>query len=265
MGSCFSSDEEYYDPNNISCFRSSAHSVIKNIVFPAPTYDVPKEELLINYNINFVDDVPYILYLAKNAKKYVVFAHGNGSDIIKMDKYGTELSKMLNINVILFEYPGYSVCDKTPSEQGCYNNLEKIINFMINNMKISKNNIYLVGNSLGTGVVAHYAATHQWLTPIMLISPYKSIASVVINNDSVSCKLVKNTVDMFETIKKLHAIKSPVKILHGDNDNVINISHAKMLYDKVVNKMTPIWYHGIGHNDILWNISDAEWKDFLHN
>lgn len=263
MGNCFSSDEDY-DPNNTSsCFRSSTHLIIKNIVFPAPTYNVSTKTLIIDYGINFVGEVPFILHRMQGATKYIVFAHGNGSDIIKMNAYGKELSKILNINILLFEYPGYSVCSRSSSERGCYDNLEIIVNYLINDMKVSKNNIYLVGNSLGTGVVAHYAATHPWTTPIMLISPYKTIASVVVNDNNTYCRLLKDRVDMFETIKKLNKIKSPVKILHGDTDTVIDISHAKTLYDKVVNKMTPVWYSGIGHNEILWYISTTEWRDFL--
>ena len=104
-----------------------------------------------------------------------------------------------------------------------------------------------MGQSLGTGVTIDFVhRNREWTTPIILVSPYKTIVSVVSDTS------LRSVYDKFETINKINNIKCPVKIFHGDNDNVINISHGKQIYEELNQKVfEPTWLAGIGHNDIL--------------
>ena len=122
-----------------------------------------------------------------------------------------------------------------------------------------KKNIILVGQSLGTGIVAEYVSKNEWTTPIVLISPYKTIASVVTDSS------FKEMVDKFKTIKKLKHISCPVKIIHGQDDNIIHISHGQEIYNKLNEscKMKPLWIPSCGHNDILTKIGSSDWKEVL--
>src|SRR5258705_194298 len=84
-----------------------------------------------------------------------------------------------------------------------------------NNMNIEEKNIILIGQSLGTGIVIDYVSKNKWDSPIILISPYKSIISVVCDSSIVK------PIDKFQSLKKIKSITCPVKIFHGKEDKTI--------------------------------------------
>jgi len=257
--------------SSINCSRKITHPVVNMLVFSPPLIASNgikySETTLEQIECNFIyhDEnkrVPYKLHTYPNATKYILFAHGNATDIIQMSEYCKSLSNVTKSNVMSFEYPGYLCSDEKPTEKGCYENVDIIMNFMLNDARIKKENIFLVGQSLGTGIVIDYASRNDWPTPILVISPYKSIASVVID-DNTSCSSLRTTVDMFESLKKITKVKAPVKIIHGIADTVIGIDHGQALYEKIPVKLPPIWIPNCGHNDILHRITSQIWEDFL--
>uniref|UniRef100_A0A8C2PHG7 Abhydrolase domain containing 17A n=1 Tax=Capra hircus TaxID=9925 RepID=A0A8C2PHG7_CAPHI len=46
------------------------------------------------------------------------------------------------------------------------------------------------------------------------------------------------------------AITSPVLIIHGTEDEVIDFSHGLALYERCPKAVEPLWVEGAGHNDI---------------
>ena len=75
-----------------------------------------------------------------------VFSHGNGADILVMFPYLECLAKNLNINVICYDYIGYGLSkDNDPSEDGCYESLEAVIHYLLEEQQMRPENIYLMG------------------------------------------------------------------------------------------------------------------------
>ena len=58
--------------------------------------------------------------------------------------------------------------------------------------------------------------------------------------------------DAFPSIDKIHRIRSIVLIIHGTEDDVIDVSHGFALYNRVhtPHQIEPLWVDGAGHNDI---------------
>jgi abhydrolase domain-containing protein 17 len=58
--------------------------------------------------------------------------------------------------------------------------------------------------------------------------------------------------DAFPSIDKIHRIKSIILIIHGTEDDVIDVSHGFALYNRIQlqNQIEPLWLDGAGHNDI---------------
>ena len=58
--------------------------------------------------------------------------------------------------------------------------------------------------------------------------------------------------DAFPSIDKIHRIRSIVLIIHGTEDDVIDVSHGFALYNRVhlQHQIEPLWIDGAGHNDI---------------
>ncbi|CAF4979048.1 unnamed protein product, partial [Rotaria sp. Silwood1] len=58
--------------------------------------------------------------------------------------------------------------------------------------------------------------------------------------------------DAFPSIDKIHRIRSIVLIIHGTDDDVIDVSHGFALYNRIhiQHQTDPLWVDGAGHNDI---------------
>lgn len=54
----------------------------------------------------------------------------------------------------------------------------------------------------------------------------------------------------FFSIEKVSKITSPVLIIHGTEDEVIDFSHGLALYERCPKAVEPLWVEGAGHNDI---------------
>ena len=172
-----------------------------------------------------------------------------------------KLVSQLDVDIIAYDYQGYGFSEGTPTEETCYEDLEVVIK----NAKENYDKIYLIGHSIGTGIVAHHISINDWITPVMLISPYKSIISIV--TDKMSC-YIRNLVyifDIFSTIDKIKNSKCKIKIIHGLDDDLISCNHSKAIC-KIINDKTmePIFMKNTGHNDILDKIDIKTFKEFIN-
>ncbi|MGH0181991.1 UNVERIFIED_CONTAM: hypothetical protein FKN15_008393 [Acipenser sinensis] len=51
-------------------------------------------------------------------------------------------------------------------------------------------------------------------------------------------------------IDKISKVASPVLVIHGTEDEVIDFSHGLAIYDRCPRAVEPLWVEGAGHNDI---------------
>lgn len=186
-------------------------------------------------------------------EKIIIFSHGNASDIYTFYRQLCNYSTNLGVKIICYDYPGYGLSTGNLNEENCYSAIEEVVNHYIK--KVGEANIILVGQSLGTGITVNYANNHNWKYPIVLISPYKSIARVICDTCVPESSFRHN---MFKTYVKIENLECPVKLIHGTNDTVIPIHHSQYLYDRLKYPMSPSWKQGVGHNDIYLELSDME-------
>ena len=234
-----------------------AEWIINKNIFVPPKTD-PKVFETLNYeNENIIskldilyDDIYKIISFnqiipKKKFTKYIIYSHGNSSTIYNNHLIMKKIAEMLNVCVISYDYPGYGLSEGIPSEESCRKNLSKIINFLIEKNQIEKKDIILIGSSLGTGVIVDYLSQNlDWVFPVVLISPYKSIFRIFFD--------IKLPLDKFKTIHKIERIKCPIKIIHGKNDDYIKITHGQYLYEKLNNKkLIPEWIDNVGHGNIM--------------
>lgn len=264
MGNSFTCSIDYFDIIN---------DQIKNILYPYPNTSKHKikqlnelfgTKLFYIENLNLkiktcVCEITPKNFQINKCKNIIIFAHGNGCDIYTFYSYLKHLSEKLNSIVVSFDYPEYGLSTGELNEFTCYNSLTDVINHYL---KYNKNNILLVGQSLGTGVIIDYVSKNNWISPIILISPYKSIPKIISNYDIIENTIIKNK---FASYQKIKFAKCPIKIFHGIDDNLIDISHGIELYELVSNKMLkPQWIENCSHNDILNYIKINDYKKILY-
>lgn len=52
------------------------------------------------------------------------------------------------------------------------------------------------------------------------------------------------------SIDKVPKITSPVLVIHGTEDEVIDFSHGLTIYERCPRTVEPLWVEGAGHNDV---------------
>lgn len=54
----------------------------------------------------------------------------------------------------------------------------------------------------------------------------------------------------FPSIDKVPKINSPVLVIHGTEDEVIDFSHGVAIYERCPKALEPLWVQGASHNDV---------------
>jgi len=66
---------------------------------------------------------------------------------------------------------------------------------------------------------------------------------------AVLIKALRFLVSSF-SIEKVSKIVSPVLVIHGTEDEVIDFSHGLAIYERCPRTVDPLWVEGAGHNDV---------------
>jgi pimeloyl-ACP methyl ester carboxylesterase len=101
----------------------------------------------------------------------VMIAYGNGSTAIGCDHYANDIQSVAAFDIFVLEYPGYEDRTSRPSQSSMFSAADEA--FL---MLPAKKPVYLVGESLGTGVASYLAGTYSnRIAGILLISPFNSL------------------------------------------------------------------------------------------
>lgn len=199
--------------------------------------------------------IDYIYIRSPNMKSNycILYSHGNGEDITNLIGWCKFLAKSLNINILLYDYPGYGRSQSTtpPSEIGCYCAINAVYQLLRTKYHIRTKNIILMGVSIGTGPTIDLASGGIKFAGIILVSPFRSCAKIFTGQIELL-----ETCDIFNNESKISAITScPVLIIHGKQDQLISPEHSLYLFSKlpITSRYHLAVLEGSGHNDLSQN------------
>ncbi|CAJ0932628.1 unnamed protein product [Ranitomeya imitator] len=109
---------------------------------------------------------------------------------------------------------------------------------------VSPENIILYGQSIGTVPTVDLASRYE-CAAVILHSPLMSGLRVAFPDTRKTYCF-----DAFPSIDKISKVTSPVLIIHGTEDEVIDFSHGLAMYERCPRAVEPLWVEGAGHNDI---------------
>ena len=153
--------------------------------------------------------------------------HGNAEDIFGARCMGETLVQKLHMNVIIVEYPGYSIYFSEPSADEIINNTTIVYDFIKNKLKIDDKNIFIFGRSIGTSP-AIYLASKRKPNALITISAFTSIKAVADNLVGFLKIFVKERMTSIDYIKK---VTCPVIFIHGQKDPLIPFKETILLKD----------------------------------
>ena len=182
-----------------------------------------------------------------NINKTIIVFHGNSGHIgHRVKKFKPFIDK--GYGLLLLEYRGYGENKGTPSKLGLYKDGEAAINYLIN-QKIKTKNIIVYGESLGTAIATKLSTDYSFNMTI-LEAPFTSIADVAQSRYWIfpAKYLVLDNFDILGIIKK---IKSPLLILHGYKDYIINISFGKKIFESASKPKKALFIPDAGHNNLF--------------
>jgi pimeloyl-ACP methyl ester carboxylesterase len=156
----------------------------------------------------------------------VLILHGNAGCAIWSSHFADVIQRTAPFDVFLVEYPGYADRPGKPTER----TLEQSASEALESLS-AKQPLYLVGESLGTGVAAYLAGKFPHQTAgVVLLAPFNSMVDLGKYHAPVlPVRLI--LCDRFRSEDHLKSYHGPVAMLVGGKDPVIPEKFGKRLYD----------------------------------
>jgi len=157
----------------------------------------------------------------------VMICYGNGSTAIGCAHYTDDIQHAAAMDVFILEYPGYEDRPGAPNQASLFEAAEEAFQQLP-----ADRPVYLVGESLGTGLVSWLAGKHpDRVSGIVLISPYNRITSVAQNHyPYLPVRLLM--FDRFVPEDYLKDFRGKVGITLGGRDTVVPERFGRRLYDR---------------------------------
>ncbi|KAI9169715.1 hypothetical protein LWI28_016501 [Acer negundo] len=176
-----------------------------------------------------------------SASLTLLYSHGNAADLGLMFHIFSELSLHLNVNLMGYDYSGYGQSSGKASEQDTYADIEAAYKCLEETYGVKEEDIILYGQSVGSGPTLELAVRLPQLRAVILHSPILSGLRVMYP--------VKRTFwfDIYKNIDKIPLVQCPVLVIHGTEDDVVDFSHGKQLWELCKEKYEPLWLKGGNH------------------
>ena len=168
--------------------------------------------------------------IKKDLKNYktILYFHGNAGDLTNRVHKLNELNK-LDLNILIISWRGFSGNPGKPTEKNLYNDARKSVQWL-NDYGVENRNIFLYGESLGTGVATELGQDNSF-AGIILESPYTSIADAAkIYYPYLPIDLLLK--DRYDSSQKIININIPILIMHGKKDDVVPFKMGVELFEK---------------------------------
>ncbi len=170
----------------------------------------------------------------------LLILYGNGSYAAGCARYADGIQNIARFDVFILEYPGYADRPGKPSQRSLFQAADEAFQLLGTNKPL-----YLLGESLGSGVAAHLAGTHPGsIAGMILISPYNRLTDVAqYHMPLMPVHLM--LVDRFPSADYLRNFHGPVGVVVDGRDNVVPEKFGLRLYNG---------YSGLKR---LWEFPDA--------
>lgn len=157
----------------------------------------------------------------------LLYFHGNGGGLLnramRFQRY-----RNAGFGIFVMSYRGYSGSTGNPSEAHNIADARLVYDHLIK-QGLKPSEIFLYGESLGTGVAVQLAASVP-VAGVILDAPYTSIVEVGAKSYPI-LPLRWIMVDRYESDKYVANIKAPLLILHGARDPIIPPEMGRRMHD----------------------------------
>ena len=203
-------------------------TISKRFLFPREKHFI--EPYMITSSNNKLSCYRQMRY--KGAKMLIVF-HGSNEIVADyIDTFAHEVDKM-GVNLLIAEYPGYSLSSGIP----CLTNIIDEIPFIINNCGTPLNKLVIFGRSLGTSYAIQTVSQFPEIRGLIIESGiadfYERLERRVSPEDvDTTEETLRNEVMKYFNIEEqLKSYKGATLVMHTNEDRIINVRHAKQNFE----------------------------------
>jgi uncharacterized protein len=191
----------------------------------------------------------------------VLVVHGNAGSAVDRGYFAKPIQAAAPVDVYLLEYPGYGARSGSPSQRSFLAAAEEAFATLPQDLPI-----YVVAESLGTGVAAHLAQVRgDKVSGLALFVPYDDLVSVG-QNQMPFLPVSWLLWDRFNPALCIKDYRGPVAVVIAEADQVIPAQFGRRLHDACAGPKRIQVVAGAGHNDVAaqtpewWRETFAFWK-----
>lgn len=185
--------------------------------------------------------------------RWVVFFGGNGS---RLDSNWGLLERAFRdepVGLATFAYRGYDGSTGNPREKDLRADGVRIVRDLATKHSLQPDRLVLMGHSLGSGVATWVAAklSYDGMPPdgLILVAPYTSIPAVA-RDHMPWCTPTCLIAERFNSKRMAPHVRAKALLLHGTDDDVIAIDHARRLVTRFDDARL-VELPGRGHVDLF--------------
>jgi hypothetical protein len=191
------------------------------------------------------------------AKGRVLIVYGNGGCATGCAHYADVIQGLAAFDVFIVEYPGYADRPGSPSQSSLFRAADEGFQLLGTNGPV-----YLVGESLGTGVAAHLAGAHSGqVAGVVLFAPYNRLADVGQYHMPVF-PVHLLLMDRFPSEDYLRNYHGPLAVLVGGEDQVVPEKFGRRLYDGYTGPKR-LWEFPMDDHGSLFERLPNVWKEII--
>ncbi len=185
-----------------------------------------------------------LFFKSVSSKGLVFYLHGNAGSLRSWGNIAEDFIKN-NYDVLIIDYRGYGKSRGKMSEKALYSDAL----YIYNNLKkeYMEEHIIVYGRSIGTGIAA-YLASKRSPGLLILESPYYSLSDIIKKYYPIVPEFLINY--KFKTNTYFEHITCPVKLFHGDKDEIIYYGSSLKLKKLFKKNDELITIEGGHHNDL---------------
>jgi pimeloyl-ACP methyl ester carboxylesterase len=187
----------------------------------------------------------------------VLIVHGNAGCAFQCAHYADVIQEAATLDVFMVEFPGYADRPGKPTEQSLYESASGALELLA-----TSGPVYVVGESLGTGVAAYLAGRYpDQVAGMALLAPYNNLADVAQAHFRILPVrwLLRDRFPAEDYLRKYHG---PLAVLTAGNDTVVPERFGRRLYDGYDGPKR-IWEFSHGdHGTVMLQPAEI-WKEII--
>jgi pimeloyl-ACP methyl ester carboxylesterase len=197
-----------------------------------------------------------------NARKTVLFCHGNGGNMShRLDTIN--LLNEMGLNCLLFDYRGYGDSQGKPSEEGTYCDAEAAWDWLTAMKGIKPHNIVIFGRSMGGAIASHLAGK---VHPAALVVESSFTSYVDLGKKIYPYLPVKQFASFdYNTLEYIKKVTCPTLVMHSKADEIIPYEFAPILFQAASEPKEFVEIFGIHNNGFLFSgeIYTQAWGNWI--